>query len=75
MELRAEGFAYGGWDSRKFLREFEERVTQAGAQARSRKERPQTLGRAVEAIGEDPFEPVRGLLLGCRALKLATLNL
>ena len=46
-------------------------MAEAVAQAHSRKERPQTLGRAVEAIGEHPFHAVRRLLLGCRALKLA----
>ena len=30
-----------------------------------------TLGGAVEAIGEDPSDPIRRLLLGRRALKLA----
>src|SRR5687767_13468546 len=41
------------------------------AQARSRKERPQTLGSTVEAIDEDPLDLVRRLLLGGHALKLA----
>ena len=44
-------------------------MAEAVAQACSRKERAQTLGRAVEAIGEDSFDPVRGLLLGGRTLK------
>ena len=48
-----------------------ERVAEAVAQARPRKERPHTLGGAVKAIGEDPFDPIRRLLLGGRALKLA----
>jgi len=46
-------------------------MAEAVAQARSRKERPQTLGGAVKAIDKDPFDPVRGLLLGGRALKRA----
>src|SRR5712691_10381970 len=46
-------------------------MAQAVAQARSRKESPHTLGGAVKAIDEDPFNPVRRLLLGGRALKLA----
>ena len=46
-------------------------MAQAGAQARSREERPHTLDSAVETIGEDPFDPVRWLLLERRALKLA----
>ncbi len=45
-------------------------MAQAVAQARSRKERPHTLRGAVEAIDEDPFDPVRRLLLGRHALKL-----
>ena len=71
VELRAEGFAHRGWESRKFLRELVERRAQAGAQARPRKQRAQPLGRAVEAVGEDPFDAVRQRLLGGRALKLA----
>src|SRR5438874_3094128 len=53
------------------LWELEERVAQAGAQARPREQRPQTPGGAVEAIGEDPFDPIRRLLLRRGALKLA----
>jgi len=37
----------------------------------SREQRPQTLGRAVEAIGEGPFDPVRRLLLRCRTVKFS----
>jgi hypothetical protein len=44
-------------------------VAQAGTQARPWKQRAHTLGRAVKAVGEDPFDSVRRLLLGCRALK------
>ena len=71
MKLRAEGCAHRGGDRRQFLRKLEERVAQAGAQTRPRKQCAQTLGRAVEAIGEGPFDPVRGLLLGGRVLKCA----
>jgi hypothetical protein len=46
-------------------------MAQAVAQARSRKERPQTLGGTVEAIDEDPLDLVRRLLLRRSALKLA----
>src|SRR5215475_9589732 len=46
-------------------------MAQAGAEARSRKERPQTLGGTVEAIDEDPLDLVRRLLLRRSALKLA----
>ena len=48
-------------------------MAEAVAQARSRKERPQTLGGAVKAIDKDPFDPVRRLLLGGRALKRAVM--
>jgi hypothetical protein len=44
-------------------------MAQTVAQARSRKERAHTFDRAVEAISEDSFDPVRRLLLGGRALK------
>src|SRR5215831_1643588 len=46
-------------------------MAQAVAQARSRKEDPQTLGGTVEAIDEDPLDLVRRLVLGCHTLKLA----
>jgi hypothetical protein len=44
-------------------------VAQTVAYADARKERPHTLGRAVETIGEDPLDAIRWLLLGYRALK------
>jgi hypothetical protein len=69
VALRASGFAHGRWDRRPFLWELVERVAQAGTQARPWKQRAQPLGRAVKAIGEDPFDAVRRLLLGGRALK------
>jgi len=47
-----------------------ERVAETVAQARSREKRAYTLGRAVEAIREDSFDPVRRLLLACRTLKV-----
>jgi hypothetical protein len=71
VELGAERLTERGRDGHEFLREFEERMAQAGAEAHSRKQRPQTFVGAVEAIGEDPFDPVRRLLLERRALKLA----
>jgi hypothetical protein len=45
-------------------------MMEAVTEARPRKQRPHALHGAVEAIGEDPFDPVRRLLLRCRALKL-----
>src|SRR5262245_48923395 len=71
VERRAEGFAHRGWDRRQFLRQLEERVAQAVPEACPRKQRAQTLGRAVEAIGEGPFDPIRWLLLRCRTLKFS----
>src|SRR5262252_8756086 len=44
-------------------------MAEAVAQTHPWKERPHALGRAVKAIGEDPFDPVRRLLLGGRTLK------
>jgi hypothetical protein len=38
-------------------------VAPAGAQARPWKPRAQTLGRAVKAVGEAPFDPIRRLLV------------
>jgi hypothetical protein len=46
-------------------------VAQAGAQARSWEERPQTLGRAVEAIGQHPPDPIRRLLVERCTLELS----
>src|SRR5262249_30021514 len=63
VELRAQRLAHWGRDGHEFLRELEERVAQAGAHTDARKERPQTLDRAVKAIGEGPFNAVRRLLL------------
>src|SRR5262249_44514189 len=60
-----------GRDGREFLREFEEGVAQAVPEACPREQGPQTFGRAVEAIGEDPFDPIRRLPLQGSASKLA----
>jgi hypothetical protein len=43
-------------DGHEFLRELEERVAQAGAQAHPREQGAQTFRGAVEAIGEDPSD-------------------
>ena len=48
-----------------------ERVAQAEAQARVRKQRPYTLGRAVKAIGESAPHVVRWVMRQGRALKRA----
>jgi Sec-independent protein translocase protein TatA len=58
MELGAERFTAWGRDGGELLREFEERVAQAEPEARVRKQRPQTLGGAVEAVSEAPFDPL-----------------
>ena len=46
-------------------------MAEAVAEAHPWKERPHALGRAIEAIGEGPSDPIRGLLLRRGALKLA----
>ena len=71
VELRAQALADRRRDRRQFCGELGERVAQAVAQARARQERPPTLGGAVEAIGEDPLDPVRRLLLASHALQRA----
>src|SRR5712692_4976448 len=53
VELRAEGLAHWRSDRSKFLRELVERVAQAKAETRPRKQGPHTLRGALEAIGED----------------------
>ena len=70
VELRTKGLTDRGRDGHEFLRELGECVAQAGAQARSREERAQTLRGAVKAIGEHPSDPIGRLMLECRALKL-----
>src|SRR5262252_4302636 len=45
-------------------------VAQASAEACPRKQRPHALGGTVEAVGEDPFDAVRRLLVDCCALIL-----
>jgi hypothetical protein len=69
VELRAECLAHWRCNRCEFTGELDERVTEAGAEAHARKEGPQTLGGAVEAIGEHPFDLVRWLLVERRALK------
>jgi hypothetical protein len=71
MELGAECFTEWGRDGRAFLREFEARVAQAAPEARAWTQGPQTLGGAVEAISEDPFDPIGRLPLPGGALKRA----
>jgi hypothetical protein len=50
VELRAECLTHWRGDGHKFLRELKEGVAPARAYAYARKQCPQTLGRAVEAI-------------------------
>jgi hypothetical protein len=70
VQRRAQRLADRGRDGGEFRRELVARVAEAGAQARLGQQRPQTLGRAVAAIGEAPFHPVGGLQRERRALKL-----
>src|SRR6266850_5934963 len=64
MELGASRLADRQRDRRQWLRELVDGVAETVAEARSWKERAQTLGGAVEAIGEDPPDAIRRLLLG-----------
>jgi hypothetical protein len=70
VELCAQGHAYRRGDGDELPRNLIERVAQAVAETHPREERPHTLGRAVEAIREDPSDPIRGLPLGCGAFEL-----
>ena len=70
MELGAQGLADRRRDRGQFPGELVERVAQTIAEARPWKQRPHALAGAVETIDEDPFDPVRRLLLRCGALKL-----
>src|SRR5215468_6364607 len=63
VALRAQRLAHRGRDGHQFLRELKERVAQADAYADARKERPHTLDGAVETIGQDSPDAIRGLLL------------
>src|SRR6266446_2602374 len=70
VELRAERLTHWRRDRRQFPGELVDRVAEAMAETCSWKQRPHALAGAVEAIDEHPFDPVRRLLLRCRALKL-----
>src|SRR6266567_1734638 len=69
VELRAERLAHWRSDRRQFLRELVERVAEAEAETRLRKQGPQTLRSAVKAIGQDSPDPIRWLLLERRLLE------
>jgi hypothetical protein len=47
-----------GRNGSQFLRELDERVAEAVAEARTREERPQALGRAVKAVCQDTLDPI-----------------
>jgi hypothetical protein len=70
VELCTEGLTDWGRNGHECLRELEERVAQADAEARSREQRAQARGRAVETIGEYPSDPIRRHVLDRRTLKL-----
>jgi len=70
VELRAECLTDRRRDGHEFLREIVDSVAQAVTQARSREERAHTLRGAVEAIGQDASDSIRGFLLGRGALEL-----
>jgi hypothetical protein len=69
VEFRPERLTHGRRNRRQFLRELEERVAHTAAKTCPRQQGAQTLGGTVKAIGEDPADPIRRLLLGCRVLK------
>src|SRR2546427_3182912 len=71
VELRAYTLAHRGRDADQLVRELVERVAQAGAQRRPRKQGPHTFGGAVEAIGEGTPDTVRRLMRKGCALKRA----
>ena len=58
VELRAQGLADRGRARRQFLRELIDGMAQAVAEACPREQRPHTTGRTIEAIGEDPPDPI-----------------
>src|SRR5215216_6011873 len=70
MKLRAQRLADWRRDRRQFLRELGERVAEAIAEARARKERAHTLGGAVEAIRQDALDPIGRLVLKRGTLEL-----
>ena len=69
VKLRASRLAHRRRERRALPRELMDRMAAAVVQARSRQEHPHTLGGAVKAIAEDPFDPVRRLLLGGLAVQ------
>jgi hypothetical protein len=71
MELGAQSLADRRRDRRQFPGELVDRVAETIAEARLRKQCPHALDGAVEAIGENAPDPIRGLLLGRGALELA----
>jgi hypothetical protein len=70
VELRTECLTDRGRDGREFLRELGDGVTETVAHAYARKQGLHTLGGAVKAIDENPFNPVRRLMVERRTLKL-----
>jgi len=69
VKLRAQGLADRRRDRHQFLWELVERVAQAVAEARSRKQRAHALGGTVEPIGQNAPDPIGWLLLDRRALE------
>jgi len=71
VKLRAQHLTDRRRDRRKFLRELVERVPQAGAETRPRKECAQARGGTVEPVAQNPPDPIGRVLPGCGALKPA----
>src|SRR5207302_3916667 len=64
------GLADRGGDGSELPGELINRMAEAVAETHPWKERPHALGRAIKAIGESPFDPVRWLVLDRYTLKL-----
>jgi hypothetical protein len=58
VELCAQRLADRGGDGSELPRELIDRMAEAVAEMHPWKERPHALGRAIEAVGEDPSDPV-----------------
>jgi hypothetical protein len=69
VALRAERLAPWRSDNRQGLRELVERVAQAEAATRPRKQGPPPLRGAIKAIGEAPPAPIGRRMLVCRAVQ------
>jgi len=70
VELRPECLTDWGRNGHEFLRELEERVAQADAEAHPREKGAPALGRAVEPVDQDASDALGGLLVNRGTLHL-----